>query len=335
MSSSKTQTQNYDYSEIISDIFNEVTITESSIGTIYLKHFGQLETKTLLSRKREFIQEAEAKGILSNEQSVELLIKDGMWSQEKEDTIKEKTEFTDGLKKSLAKIKLPSQAEQQKKLIDLEEKRLDDLRKEKKELIGITSEEYADKKINRLFFDNICFFDRDFKKPISERLEYSDISTEVELSNIQNDFFKKFSDENISKAVLSESYGSFLPFAENVLDIFGKPLKDMTSFQLKMAGFGRSFLTVFKNATKEIPDYVARDPEALIQWAQNQRQDSKNNAGSGASQNPDKAEAVFGATKEDIEKIKSEDETAVTLDDALKKHGGNLNMQQLMEMHGV
>jgi len=333
MNSSKETT--YDYNQIISDIFNEVTIVNSSLGTVYLKHFGQLETKSLLSKKEEFIKEAESKGILSKQESLDILIKDEMWSLEKENLINEKVEFIKGLKKSLSKVKLPSQAEQQKKLIHLEEEKLEKLEKDKKELIGISSEEYAEKKLNRLFFDNICFLDRDFKKPFIDELDFSDFQLEVELNTIQSDFFKKFSDMNISKAVLSESYSPYFGFSESVIDVFGKSLKDMTAYQIKMATFARSFLMVFKNATKEIPDYVARDPEALLSWNQSQKENAGKNQVNNSSGNEDSAQAVFGATKDDIKKIKSEDETAVTLDTAIKKHGGNLNMQQLMEMHGV
>lgn len=329
---SSLKKKKFDYSDIIADIFREYSIADSSMGKMYLRHFGQLETKILLSRKNEFIKEAEKKGILSAEESVNILIKDEMWDLEKEKSIQEKTNFISNLKKGLSKIKLPSQMENHKNLIKKEEEILDSLNKEKKELIGITSEDFAEKKLNRLFFDKICYFDKDYQKPVSEEISYSDFSLEIEISKIQSDFFEKFTDNNISRAVLSESYGSYFPFSENVMDVFGKPLKDMTAYQIKMAGFARSFLMIFKNAQKEIPDYVARDPEALVNWNQNQntgKNDSK------TSNNEDKASAIFGATKDDIEKIKKEDEDAITLNDALKKEGGNLNMQQLMKMHDV
>ena len=195
----------------------------------------------------------------------------------------------------------------------------------------MTAEKYAEGRINKDFFYSITFLDSEFKHPVMEDLDYQETEKETEIMKIQSDFFKKFSDENLSKAVLSPIYAPYLPFAENVMDIFGKPLKDMTSFQIKVVSFGRSFLNIFKNCSKDIPDEVARDPEKLMEfWEASKNQSARKTKASEG----DGGTTYFGANKKDIEQL-AEDENAVNMQDEIKKRGGNLNMKQLMEIHGV
>ena len=53
----------------------------------------------------------------------------------------------------------------------------------------------------------------------------------------------------------------------------------------------------------------------------------------GVSQEDADASAVFGATKEDMEKIKGDGKT-ISLAEEAKKHGGKLNMEQMMRLAG-
>jgi hypothetical protein len=98
-----------------------------------------------------------------------------------------------------------------------------------------------------------------------------------------------------------------------------------------LISFGRYFLNIFKNSQKEIPENVAKDPELLVNFYQNQkteRPQTKSQHGEGGS-------AYFGANEEDIETLKSDNERAVNLSEEVKKRGGSLNMQEMMKLHGV
>ena len=223
---------------------------------------------------------------------------------------------------------------QQKKLLsqaEEKEKELFSLQSEKSELIGLTSEKYARNKVQKTIVNKILFYDREFKKGVYEDLYLNESMKEVELFRLQRDFFEKFQDSKISEAVLSDYFSMYLPFCEDVMGVFGKPLADLTSYQLKLISFGRYFLNIFKNSQKDIPDNVAKDPELLISFYQNQRNDkSKTRA-----QSSEGGSAYFGASKEDLEDIKSNDERAVDLNEEVKKQGGSLNMEQMMKLHGV
>ena len=317
--------------EIVSEILQGLTVVRGTFGSLYLKHLSQFEQREVLSQSKIFKKEGLSKGLPTEEQGLQEILGQGMWSLENENLIKTLIEEIDSLKKTSVQTLLPSQ---QKKLLsqaEEKEKELFSLQGEKSELIGLTSEKYARNKVQKTIVNKILFYDREFKKGVYEDLYLNESMKEVELFRLQKDFFEKFKDSNISQAVLSDYFSMYLPFCEDVMGVFGKPLADLTSYQLKLISFGRYFLNIFKNSQKDIPDNVAKDPELLISFYQNQRNDkSKTRA-----QSSEGGSAYFGASKEDLEDIKSNDERAVDLNEEVKKQGGSLNMEQMMKLHGV
>jgi len=317
--------------EIVSEILQGLTVVRGSFGSLYLKHLSQFEQREVLSQSKIFEKEGLSKGLPSEEQGLQDLLKQDMWSLENESLIKTLEEEIDSFKKVSTQTFLPSK---QKEFLDKskkKEKELISLQNEKSELIGLTSEKYARNKVQKTIVNKILFYDRDFKKGVYEDLYLNENMKEVELFKLQRDFFEKFEDSNISQAVLSDYFSMYLPFCEDVIGVFGKPLADLTSYQLKLISFGRYFLNIFKNSQKEIPDNVAKDPELLIAFHQNQRNErSKTKA-----QSSEGGSAFFGASEEDIQQIKSNDERAIDLNEEVKKQGGSLNMEQMMKLHGV
>ena len=319
--------------DIIVEVFDGVTVLDSSFGPIYIKHFHQLDTRKILSKKNTYIKEAQGKGLMTEKESLDLLIKDEMWDMDSESEIQDKKKFIENMQKSLTKIKLPSQRENHKKLIQLEQEKLNKLSFEREKLIGLTAEKYVDKKVNKEFFESLLFADKDLKISLYDDIDYDEMNKIREISQLEGAFFKKFSDDNISRSVLSTFFAPYLPYSEDVLGMFGVPLKSLTAFQLKTLSYSRTFLNIFKNSQKEIPEYVSKDPELLLEFYEaqknnNNQRKTKASEGSGGT-------TYFGANKQDIESIKESDEEAIRLSDEIKKKGGKLDMKQMMELHGL
>ncbi len=138
--------------DIIAEIFDGVTVLNSSFGPIYVRHFGQLELRRTFSDKKKYLEDAKNRGLMSEKESLERLYKDEMWDEESEKTIEKKKQFVENLNKGLTKIKIPSKREQHKKMIKREMGNLEKLEKDRSSLIGLTAEKYAQKKVNQLFF---------------------------------------------------------------------------------------------------------------------------------------------------------------------------------------
>ena len=321
---------NDDLADIIVEVFDGFSILDSSLGPIYIKHFHQLDTRKILGKRKLYIAKAEERGLSTEKSILKMLIEDDMWDDESEKEIQDKKKFIENLKNSLSKILLPSKKKEHTKLIDLEINKLNTLSFEREKLIGLTAEKYAERKVNKDFFESLLFLDEEFKTSPFDDLDYQDIETAKELADLEGQFFNRMNDGNISKAVLSPFFGPYMPYSEDVINMFGEPLKNLTAFQLKMISYSRSFLNIFKNSQKDIPDHVAKDPDLLIDFYNSQKTENK-----GKNNGEADATTYFGADKDDIQQLKAEDQDAITLGDAIKKKGGSLNMKDMVELHGL
>ncbi len=317
--------------EIVSEILEGVSIVESSFGVLYFKHLSQQEQRKIVSEATLFETEAKSQGLISEKEALKDLYAQEMWSEQEENEIlnyeKKIKEFSSALSNQI----LPSKAASIKKQIEVFQKKINVAQSNKDALLGLTQEKYVHNKTQKSVVQNILFYDIDFKKPVFEDLYVNERYKEFEIYKLQKKFFTKFQDDQISKAVLSEYFSMYLPFCEDVIAVFGKPLVKLTNYQLKLISYGRYFLNIFKNTSKEIPENIAKDPELLISFQQSQRSDnnkSKSREGVGGS-------TYFGADQNDIQSIKKEDETAVDLSEEVKKRGGSMNMEEMMKLHGL
>lgn len=320
-----------DLSHLLVDIFDGVSVLESSIGPIFIRHFHQLEVRRIFSNRENLIFRAKAMGLETEENILKSVIADGAWSKDEEKSVQEKTKFVENLRKGLNKIKLPSQKKLHRNLIKREEDKLKNLSKSRDDIIGLTVEKYVDAKINRDFFDSLMFLDKEFSRPVFDEIEVGEIRKEFEMRDLQSEFFRRMSDDFISKVALSSDFSPYLPYSEDVIGLFGKPLKDLTAFQLKLITFSRYFLNIFKNCPKEIPESVARDPDLLIDFNESCKENNSNkrrvgSEGSGGT-------TYFGATESDLNQMKGDDESTINLSDKIKEKGGSLNMKDFMAMH--
>lgn len=316
---------------IISEILEGKSVSKTSFGVLYFKHLSQGEQREIISNRSIFNQEASEKGLLTEDDALTQVIEQEMWSEEEEIELKNSEEKIQSLKTVITQVNLPSKRKQIQEEIQGFEEKFRKLNLEKQNILGLTSEKYVENKLQRLIMERVLFYDKEFNKSVLKNLYITEQFKEIEIYKIQKKFFERFSDEKISKAVLSDYFSMYLPFCEDVIGVFGQPLKDLTTYQLKLLSLGRHFLNIFKNCSKKIPDNIAKDPELLINFYQNQQEGNERQSaksGEGGS-------TYFGAVKEDIEAIKAENEDVIDLADETKKRGGSLNMQQMMELHGL
>ena len=317
--------------EVISEILQGVSIRKTSFGLVYFKHISQIDQREILSKSSIIRSDAKEKGLLFEEEALHDLIDQGMWSDEQEQEIAEISKQIESIKNAIGQLNLPSKRKKAEKDLNKLEKKLNELNSEKQNLLGLTVEKFVSNKLQRLTIEKVLFYDKNLKESVYENLYTNDKSKEIEIFKIQTDFFNKFSDKKISVAVLSNYFALYMPYCEDPFGVFGKPLKDLTSYQLKLVSMGRYYLSIFKNCSKKIPENIAKDPDLLVSFYESSREDRRNtNASSGSG-----GTTHFGATKSDIETIKKEDESIVDLSDEIKKEGGHLNMEQLMKLHGV
>jgi hypothetical protein len=318
--------------QIISETLQGISVKKTPFGIIYFKHLSQNEQRDILSQSGLIEAEAIEKGLQHEEDAIKEAVFQEMWSTEKENEIENLQNKINSINSVIGQLKLPSKVKSSEKKVTELQKQLNNILLERAKILGLTCEKYVSNKIQRLTIEKVLFYDKNFKNSVYEDLYINDFDKELEIYKLQKQFFERFSDEKISMAVLSDYFSIYLPFCEDALGVFGQPLKDLTTYQLKLISFGRHFLNIFKNCNKKIPENVAKDPKLLISFYESSREDGKN---SGQARSGSGGSTHFGATKEDIDALKAENEDVVDLSKEIKKSGGHLNMQEMMKLHGV
>jgi len=318
------------YIAIQNEIFEGFSRFDFKGQAVFFRHFNFKDQEILSSCFEKYHAKAISRGIQEESDVLKKLKEDDTWTDDDEISIKEKESYIDSLEKTKGKIVLPSQREAHQDLINQEKLKLYELRIKRKELIGKTATEYANNRANEDFLRNLLYSDSSLSKILFSDQDFEEIDPE-DLQFLTNQYHKKMDQLNdmaIQKMVLEDQFSLYLSHCEKPFDFFGKPLINLSVFQLKTIAYGRMFLNIFQNVDK-IPDSIRKDPDALVAFAESSRNKQK-------LTNRDKdnsATAVFGAKKEDLEFVDPEAKQ-VSLSDLLKKNGGQLNMEQMMEVMG-
>ena len=116
-------------------------------------------------------------------------------------------------------------------VLELEEKL-----KIRRDLLGNTCEDYAEKRCIDLYIIKSFYYDIKFEDAVFTQQLFDELSnTELGIVNtIYNEIFGTYSDLNFQKMVLEDFYGPYMQCCDKPLDFFGKPTTFLTHYQLKM-----------------------------------------------------------------------------------------------------
>ena len=89
----------------------------------------------------------------------------------------------------------------------------------------------ATEMIRYFVFDSTDLDNHAFSK---EEFDEIDDESLIKLKLIQNSLTEKMSEKSIQETVLRPFFSLYLSFCENAKDFFGKPLVDLSVYQLKM-----------------------------------------------------------------------------------------------------
>tara|TARA_Y100000361_G_C11143642_1_gene336674 strand:- start:194 stop:1195 length:1002 start_codon:yes stop_codon:yes gene_type:complete len=324
------------YRRIFRDVVRGYSIVNIDNQPFYIKHLTVHDQVDLEDIEEQFYEKARKRGIPTEKESLKDLINDGMWKKEDDDFIERQQSYLENLVKGKGQLILKSQLDKQDSIIEEETKKLEEKINEKNNLLGNTCEKYARQRINDHYILKSFFKDRKFKEEVYDQKEFDELSySEIsKFIKVHNELFTLFSEENIQKLILEDFFFPYMPFSEDTMQFFGFPVCKLTQHQLKLILFTRVFKSIFDN-NENIPDKIRKDPKALMDFA---------SAGKKGREELDKheekggASTIVGASKEDYEYMgvdSSNVQQPETLTQAAKKKGGSLNMNDLMDMHGV
>ena len=319
-----------EYIGIVGEIFDGYTDITFQGKTVYIKHFSIRDQRYIHRFYHKYKSIAESKGISSEEEMLNSLREDGLWSDNDDRAIINLEQEIEGLQSSKLAAFLPSQKKALQNSIESKRQELFLLLNKKSELVGRTSESYGSQRSNEEFIRYLIYSDQRCSQHLFTDEQFANLSDkELEFFvKENNEISRRLNESNIQYCVLRDFFNMYLSQTEDVSAFYGKAIIELSVYQLKLAIYARVFFNIFQYH-EDLPERMKQDPVAIFDFVER-----KKNNNSKSYVNTDKgASAVFGATKEDLEIIDPNART-VSLSDEISKNGGVMNMDQLIELMG-
>lgn len=314
-------------------LYSEILLGYSSIvlkdRVFYLKHIDSLDSLEQSKSYEINFQYAKTRGLEQEKDKLEFVIKNDIWSQEKENEIASLKDRLERLEATQKKLFVKAQRDQNQKEIDKVVSQLSLLNSERAEALGETCETFASKKsqeamIRSLFFKDEQLKERLYTKEEFDDLENSEIST---LFVLMGRGFAEYTEANIRILSLCPFFlNSFFLCSDSAYNFYGKAVSLLSNNQISLYSNG---LTVKDYASKghPLPDNILDDPEKAMAWFtfDPDAKDKISDKDGGT---------IVGAT---IEEMKRADPNAKSIGQMAKeqfKDKKQLNMQDMLKLHG-
>lgn len=301
---------------------------------VYIKHQSTSDLVEFDDVYQSYLKRALDKGLETEEQVLESLKKDGMWTEKDENEIESQTFYLESLNRNKKNIVLPSALQQVNNQIKEAEQKVKELREKKSGLISNTANQYALNRANDYYIYNSFFKDKKLENPLytEEEFAYVGVDEITRLISTYNDFHQSFSETKIQHLAIQDFYRIYYSFTERCTDFYGKPVVELTNFQLNLILYTRIYKNIFEQHD-DIPDRIKKDPAALLDFANSSeaREEMKKKfegKGNGGS-------TIVGATSDDMEELGLSNPGGKSLAEAAREKGGSLSMKDLMDLSGA
>jgi hypothetical protein len=322
------------------DILKGYSLSYYRDNKLYFKHNTSFDSGDIDHLKQEFLEKAKKNGLPTEDQKEEYLIAENLWSKENNEKIKRLKSDISTLRQTKSKLFKSDDINELNRQIDVKRLELITLAAERKDLLGFTVEDYANKKINEYYMFNSLFRDKDLKDRYFSEQEFDELENKEisEVLEIYNNINKNFIENNLKKIALSSYYLSLFNLCdENAYNLYGKPIVYLTFYQMEVFGYARYFKNALSEAKHKPSDEYYEDPDKLIEWlesSKNVEEVLNKNENNQKKTEGAIATSIVGAKKEDLAKI-GKDENGISLHKEAQKKGGTLSMEDLMKMHGA
>jgi hypothetical protein len=321
-----------EYIGIVGEIFDGYTEITYEGCPVYIKHFSIRDQRYIHRFYNKYKTIAEEKGIPCEEEMLSSLRENGIWTDDDDKKICSLEQEIEGLKGSHRVVLLPSHKKSLQKTIAEKQIELITLLSKKREVVGKTSESYGSQRSNEEFIRYLLYKDHSCQNHLFNDKDFAELSEDnVSFFVRQNEqISERLQEKYIQEAVLRDFFNMYLSQTENVSTFYGKPIVELSAYQLKLALYARVFFNIFQYH-EDIPEHIKKDPEAIFNFVDTKKGVSKvqekfKNSDSGGS-------AVFNATKEDLEVI-DPNAKKVSLTDEIAKKGGAMTMDDFINLMG-
>lgn len=314
-------------------IFRDIVFGWSQIihndGPAYLKHLSVFDQVDIEDVRTSYYEKAKKRGLPTNSEALARLKDEELWTAHDESKIKEQKTYLEHAETSKKQLYLKKEIDRTNEEIEEAKKKILNLETQKSALLGQTCEKYADSRVSDHYIIRSLYRDNKLEKTYYSESEVDDMSRPEMTSIVKtyNTVYSAFDDTKIQKVILQDFYQPYLPFCENVNNMFSKPLFELSLNQVKLIIYSRMFKNIFENYS-QIPDRIKKDPEKIFDYV-NAQEKAKDNL---KNLDKDGASTIVGAKKEDYEYLGITESKENTLSAKLKEKGGKMDMKDLMKV---
>ena len=275
---------------------------------LYIKHLSHIDYVWFEDIQQKYSQEAKDKGLPTEQEKLEFLIKNNLWAKNKEKDIETAKDFILRLEITKKKQVLPSQVKEYENMIRQEEDKLNTILREKFSLLGMTVETYSQRMVNDYYIIKNIYKDQNCIEPFFDRDDFEELEDEEveQIIAIYNSITNNFSDENVKKLALQDFFQSYYFLCQdNIKDFFGKPICNLSFYQIKLGNYAKYYKSILENIdSNTIPKETRYDPEKLESFISAKKETEKllNNSADG------QPTSLVGATKQDLESLGLKDQ---------------------------
>jgi hypothetical protein len=321
------------YKKNFRDICQGYTVISCNLGKFYFKHINVSDQVLLDESKDQYTEEAKNRGIPTIEEALINLKEEGYWTEKDENSIKQEEVFLLKINEQKKSTYLKSQIDILNKQINDSTAKLNQLKNTRSSYLGNTCENYAEQRVTEEFLKFTLFKDADLKNLYFTDNEFDELSSDdlSSLIGFYNKTLTEFADSRIQRLVLEDFFTYYMPYCEDPIHFYGKPIINLTYNQLRLILYARYFKNILSTNDK-IPENYRKDPDKLIDYV-----NANEKAKEKMQQKDNQATSIVGATKEDYKYINMDKGNAksVSLSEEAKKKGGSLDMKDLMKLMGV
>jgi hypothetical protein len=299
---------------------------------------------TVEAFEKEKFDIAKAKGLFTQEEKIEFLIKDGLWSLDLQKKLGEIKDEVKNLNITIKKLFLSSQIKKMREIIRKREAELTELESERKELLGVTCEVYSDNKANQEFLRISLYQDEELKSLKFQGETYYDLTNQdlLKLTTTYNFATSDFTPETMKCIAASPFFlNTILICKSNPMIFFGKPIIELTNYQVDLFTNGLRYKNILEQG-KSPPETVYTDIQEVVDWYEMALDRDGKHENTKKTKDAD-GQTIFGANQKELENFTSSDDdkrNTVSLlkesDKIGKKEEGKtrLGFKELLDLHG-